>query len=155
MWNHDNLNVSYETFLKKLEWQHFTNVNTILQANMPLITEVYGIRESASKYSFTNKLALSWYDLNVIFSTEVIATLFKILYALLLSTSSHLLHEQIQDIEKINIIGYIKTWSLRITKSSTKVISVHEKGQMRTGFLNIVSPRFHKFFFFLFYLFNW
>lgn len=63
------------TLLKKSEWQHFTKVDTILQTNMPLIIEVYGIRESASKYSFTNKLALFWYNLNVMFSSEAIATL--------------------------------------------------------------------------------
>jgi len=92
---------------------------------MPLITEVYGIRESARKYCFTNKLAVFWYDLNVIFSSEAIATLpldLKRVYALL-STSSHLLHEQIQFEDKIlknKQKGYIKIWRLRITTSPQK-----------------------------------
>jgi len=41
--------------------------------------------------------------------------------------------------DKILKIGYIKTWRLRITTSSRKVISVHGKRQMKTGEWHVVK----------------
>jgi hypothetical protein len=118
--------------------------------------EVYGIRGSANKYSFTNKLAWFWYDLNFIISLEAnIVTLslwWEIswsLFVLCTFFSTHLFYEyKIEPRCQKNksqrwtqLFLWKMTYMFRITKLPQKLNTWRKRNITNQKYVNCVTNR--------------